>query len=443
MKAIIKYLALLLVVVLGFASIVPSFAQGEKDMLFVPGNILDKLSSAQATNSYYLEVTEPQVMSLQILTLTEAYSPSFAVYNSAGEAIPVIADVMAGWGVDMKVTLPEAGVYRILVGALDAGYGDYLLRTTKIGSYENHQYKLALDSSIEANISGNQVIHRYSFTAQPNQALTLYVRSDMNIPDISLSLTNQSKSQEAGAMDTPVSASSFCIPAGTDNYNLDLMSANPSVDSPYGLLLVSNPTENCAETLGFAELEAAAGIYHQNTVANTVGDETATTNQDGDIESAAQNDNCDTATVAVGVTDVNAHVCADVNADLDDTEVGAGADVCAGLEANVGVNGVNADVCADVNADLGDIEVDADADVNANLGDTGVDAGVDVNVNPAPTALPQVNVDANVNVNPAPSGAPQVNVDANVNVNPAPSGLPQVNVNADLNANLPSLPGLP
>ena len=210
------------------------------------GNHMDSLENGQS-KAYTLQVNTAQIVSVQLLSLTDGFEPDFEFWADDIK-MPNILDPLTNEQVDTKVALPLAGAYTFLVtdGFGEVRGGDFVISIQFVGEYMENENPIPVDATVTASMTDDSMLHRHWFTANPEQDLVLYVQTNETNMDMRASVRNVTRTRDVGSATFPLGSAAFCIPAGSDNYWVDIMNEDDT-GVTYHLALTTHNMLTCGD----------------------------------------------------------------------------------------------------------------------------------------------------------------------------------------------------
>lgn len=218
-------------------------------------NIFDTREGAftgdNSVNTYIIDIDESQILGIQVLPLTGNLIPEFKVFDAQGNEIDIIHDTY-GNTQNTRVAFPESGQYRIVVSSASNAAGDYLINTKTLQPYTPNSLFISNDSTM-SDVFTEDKLNRYWFATDPENVSTVIIYGENFEPGVVATMRNIEASQDVGILNSPATASVFCLPAGTDNYALEVMRDGESAIESYNVVVTSQSTTFC-ENAAITEL---------------------------------------------------------------------------------------------------------------------------------------------------------------------------------------------
>jgi len=191
-----------------------------------------------------IDVDESQIISLNILSLTGGLIPEFTIFDAQGSQLPIIQDTFDTQG-STRVAFPAAGRYRLEISNVSQSAGEYIVSTKMIRPYTPNSIFIPDNTRLADSFGDDDLFHRYWFSTDSENVSTVIVYGENFDPGIVATIRNLRSSEDVGVINTPAMASVYCIPAGVDNYAVDITHDNSYDLEAYNITITSQPTTFC------------------------------------------------------------------------------------------------------------------------------------------------------------------------------------------------------
>lgn len=166
------------------ASLPVALAQG--GIIQVGENQIGEVAAGGAPASYTLALTQPQVIEIQALAVTQGFAPTLSIYDGAQALLRSEANGGLTSSAQLKGLELNAGAYRIEVGSATGQPGQFVI-SVQPGPPLAPPVTLALGQPVQGQARASEGPSRYAFAGAPTDVLRLYVLSDT--PDAAPSVT--------------------------------------------------------------------------------------------------------------------------------------------------------------------------------------------------------------------------------------------------------------
>jgi uncharacterized protein YgiM (DUF1202 family) len=223
-------------------------AQDETPILInVDENLTGELSEEQPSASYLLGITQPQLISIQVLGITTDFAPTFSIFDPSGLNI-FSANNQNLTIASTSQAFINPGAYRIVVSSGNGAFGQYLISLQGGGELAAPQ-AINVGDVLEGSVSAEAQLVMYSFSASESDNLRLTVRSNLSNGGPSVMLQDAATGETLGLSNGRLIGAQFYIPASLVaveyrvqvNYN-----ANAGAEQSFVLCLEGESAEpNC------------------------------------------------------------------------------------------------------------------------------------------------------------------------------------------------------
>ena len=232
--------------------------------------LMGQFTPDNSTDIYMINVDESQITSLQILGISGGLIPEFKIFDSQGSQLPIIQDTFDTQG-STRIVFPNIGQYRLEITSASGSSGEYILSTKMIRPYTPNSIFIPDNTLITDDFTNEDLFHRYWFSTDPAQPSTVIVYGKDFAPGVVATLRNLRTSEDVGVINTPAMASVYCLPAGVDNYAVDIMYDKTFDLDSYNITITSKPTTFC-DAAGILALGASLQQLNASDLAtNTLG----------------------------------------------------------------------------------------------------------------------------------------------------------------------------
>jgi hypothetical protein len=237
-------IVLMTILLLSFLAALPALAQVTPPPTPNPigQNLPGSISSQTPVLIYALTSASPQSVQIQVLGLTQGFSPTFIVLGPNGLPIQAVANPTNTSSLQATVNLLDVGIYAIQVQSANGSAGDFVLGVQN-GRPLLPPVPLQPGQSLSGTVDPVQIsLLSYSFTGLPDQGLYLTVISGLpNTPPpivgpvITLrdSLTNET----LGTASSRLIGVRFRIPLGINNYIAQIAHSGSAFSEPFTICL--------------------------------------------------------------------------------------------------------------------------------------------------------------------------------------------------------------
>lgn len=287
-------LSLLTLIILAISAMTMAQNSSSKELNSTYDLHVGEFLPENAINTYMVNVNESQIINLQILTLTGELITEYKVFDPQGSQLPIIQDTFDTEG-NTRIAFPAAGQYRLEISNVSQSSGEYIVSTKMIRPYSIDSVFIPDNTNVLDSFDEEDIFHRYWFSTNNSEhPSTVIVHGEDFAPGIVATIRNLRSQEDIGVINTPAMASVYCIPAGLDNYAVDIAHDDTYEVGSYNITITSEPTTFCDEeailalndslpTVSASELlnRVGDGAVSDNTDDNTT--ETVTDVIDGDV----------------------------------------------------------------------------------------------------------------------------------------------------------------
>lgn len=212
----------------------PAAAQGQTPVN-VGENVFGELSQTQPAATFVLSNTQPQVVSVQVLALTEGFAPAFSILTPAGIVAQANANQAGSNIIQSAVTLSEVGVYSIQIQRASASFGQFVL-SIQSGNALAPAVPIQLGQVVTETVDTQTPLRSYTFDAALAEITSIAVQ----IPADALSgplvtLKDVDTSEVLAVLSARVLGASLRLPPGPQRYELLIAHSGGAAGESYSL----------------------------------------------------------------------------------------------------------------------------------------------------------------------------------------------------------------
>jgi len=241
----LKKLIIIGVLVLGSIAVTLTLAQQNAiQEIGTFGTWMGDVTAEESTDTYLINIDESQMMGISVLPLDASLIPDFAVYDSQGNQLPIIGNAL-GDDVDDRISFPSAGQYRVEVTSQFETNGEYIINTRKLNPYTENSVFIPTNSMVSDTFADNSSIQQYTFTADTQNISTVMIYGEDFEPGVVANIRNLNTSEDVGVINAPAKASIYCLPAGIDNYAIEVTQKRDATIDSYNVAVTTDKSTFC------------------------------------------------------------------------------------------------------------------------------------------------------------------------------------------------------
>ncbi|HLV37199.1 MAG TPA: SH3 domain-containing protein, partial [Spirillospora sp.] len=203
----------------------PALAQG--NLLSYGDNVVGTLSAGAPLGFYTFNGAAGDLVSIQVIGITPDLDPAISLNGPTQQQLASNDNDPASPGTtDARVTLslPQDGIYTVLVSSVSGVNGDFLLRLS--GQQPVPATGLS-DAPLDVSIAPGQPPQIFSFEANPAAPITLTVSS--STPGFSFRVVVRDPSGQTIALLTASTLVGLNLPPGSGTYTAEIAPLDPNV----------------------------------------------------------------------------------------------------------------------------------------------------------------------------------------------------------------------
>jgi SH3 domain-containing protein len=205
-----------------FLNIFTVNAQGGDILINIDQNQPGEISQIQPSTSYIVGVTQPQMITVQVLAITTGLTPTFSIYDPSGVAI-YSSNNQSLSIVSTTQAFMSPGVYRIVVSSGIGQVGQFLISLQGGGTLQPPQ-NILIGQVVNGAVSAESPILMYTFSASPSTVLRLTIQSSQVNSSPTILLQDANTGETLGSANARLLGAQFRIPASAivANYRVQI-----------------------------------------------------------------------------------------------------------------------------------------------------------------------------------------------------------------------------
>lgn len=235
------FLTLLVAMAVGLFSI-PVFAQTiTATPVSIGENKTGEVTAAAPVVNYALTVTNPQMASLQVISLTPGFLPTLRVLTFDGVVQQNVTNLNNATLIQTTAGFTAAGQYLLEVGGANGSVGQFVL-SVQGGPELPPPMPLVVGLPISTAVEPEAPFQFFSFLASPSDVLLLNVKAD-NVGNTTpgsgplITLRDAATNNVLATSSTRLIGSRLRIPPGTTNYLLEVSHGGSASTEPFTVCL--------------------------------------------------------------------------------------------------------------------------------------------------------------------------------------------------------------
>ena len=244
-----KKLALLFSLVLALAlAALPIAAQDIVTSLIIGTPLNGAIENAEAGDLFRLETDMPQAVTLQVMSQTPGFAPSFRLIDGNGLVVQVAENATAQMILDRQIALSTSNLY-LEVGSANGVTGSYLVVLLP-SAFATGPTPLALGQSVSGSIDNATPEAMFGFNAPVDQGARLLVDSLSPNRGVTVSLRDGLSGELLALSNMRFGGVDFDIRAGSGSYFLEVIHTGTDAAEGFTVCYVGlNTQTSCAETV--------------------------------------------------------------------------------------------------------------------------------------------------------------------------------------------------
>ncbi|RMF78982.1 MAG: hypothetical protein D6737_13005 [Chloroflexi bacterium] len=235
-----------IILLVAFILSLASAAAQVDDVLTFNENRLGEINSPGATVSYAIAAMPGETVALQVLGFNEGLVPAFSVFDNANNLIRVVENSSGNSVVQGNVTFTQSGTYIVQIRGANNTIGRFVV-SMQPAVAQPDATPLNIGQMVLNVVSLTAPIQRYSFGAQPGNALTLQVRSIVESGGPAVTLIDALSGETLATMSPRLTGGDWQIPSGAGSFIVEVQHSGASFDEGFSInLLTGTIAENVA-----------------------------------------------------------------------------------------------------------------------------------------------------------------------------------------------------
>ncbi len=233
----------LLIILLVMVCAVSVSAQVDVVPVNIGENVTGQISAATPVAAFSVNVSRPQTVEIQVLTIGTGLTPTFRVIDPSGLVLQGVDNSAGRTTVTGVVSFSTAGQYRIEVGGTFGTAGTFLLSLQEGDPLEAPE-PLQAGEGITGRVDSSQTRQAFTVSSNPNgfQLLTVESRSSNASPVFAL--RNNDSSELLGSAGALLGGARFRLPPGSTVYLIEVLFSGQNADF-FVCLEAENGTVRC------------------------------------------------------------------------------------------------------------------------------------------------------------------------------------------------------
>jgi hypothetical protein len=212
---------------------------------------------AGAAAPFSISVAAPQSVNIQVLAITQGFSPTFRVLDPNGLVVLDVPPSSIGTTAQGSPSLSSSGSYTVEVRGANNSTGQFLI-SLQPGAPLLPPEALTLGQAVNGTVDGQTTRRAYSFSGSEEEAFLLTVRSDQPTVGEVIALRDAETGEMLGMITASLSGAQFRIMPALRGYVLEVMHGGGIVGSSYVVCLATESGSiNCP---GFGAQFAPTGV---------------------------------------------------------------------------------------------------------------------------------------------------------------------------------------
>jgi hypothetical protein len=225
---------LISLILLLMVGVMPLAAQAERPII-IGQNAQGEISRQQPVVTFSLTIDAPQVVTIQVLAISEGFAPAYSVIAPSGAVTQTNANPADANVVQNTVTLSEIGTYIIQVQRASAALGQFVI-SVQTGAALPPPTPLILGQVVAGTLDPLQPPHHYSFSTVPNAILIVNVQAQpprLSGPVVTLRDAENDETLAFGS--ARLIGTTYRLAPGEQIYTLIVASGSPNEQEQYRL----------------------------------------------------------------------------------------------------------------------------------------------------------------------------------------------------------------
>lgn len=247
----ILFILLSLVITLVFGVVTVSAQLGTP--INIGQNLTGQVSPATPQVTFTLNSVQPQVINIQVLTITQGFQPALRIIDPSGVVLQSIGAQGVQTLLQATVSL-STGTYQIIVGSGNGATGDFLI-SVQGGTPLLPPSPLGLGQAVSNIVNQQTPQLSYTFQASQSDVLILTVRADTPNSGPTVRLRDADTDDLVALSSSRLIGTRFRIPAGLTSYVADVSHSGLSPLENFTICLEpENGSVPCPAALGGSQV---------------------------------------------------------------------------------------------------------------------------------------------------------------------------------------------
>ncbi len=232
----------ILIVFAGGLFSLPAFAQpGIVTPVNIGENKTGEITALAPTATYALTVVNPQLASLQVISLTPGFAPTLRILTFDGAVQQIVPNLNNSTLIQTTAGFSTTGQYLLEVSGANGSIGQFVL-SVQGGPELPPPVPLVVGLPVSNAVQAEAPFQFFSFLASPSDVLVLNVKADNvnNTTPISgplVTLRDTATNTILASSSTELIGSRFRIPPGTINYLVEIAHGGSPASEPFTICL--------------------------------------------------------------------------------------------------------------------------------------------------------------------------------------------------------------
>ncbi|MDL1900276.1 hypothetical protein FBR02_05850 [Anaerolineae bacterium CFX9] len=183
-------------------------------------NLTGQVSPATPQVTFLLNSGQPQIINIQVLTITQGFQPALRVIDPSGVVLQSVGAQGAQTLLQTTASL-STGVYQIVVGSGNGATGDFLI-SVQGGAPILPPSPLGLGQAVSDIVNQQTPLLSYAFQSSQTDILILTVRAETPSSGPTVRLRDADTSDLVALSSSRLIGSRFRIPAGLTSYIVEV-----------------------------------------------------------------------------------------------------------------------------------------------------------------------------------------------------------------------------
>ncbi len=239
-------------------SALPGAAQDIVTPIGIGQNLTGMVNSPEAGQLFRLETDMPQAVSLQLLSQTPGFAPSFRLMDGNGLTLQAAANAAGLSLLDSQLPLPSGDLY-LEVGSANGAVGQFML-AIQTSLFATGPSPLALGQAQTGRVDGLTPELLYSFDAPADQSAELMVDRLSPAHGVTVALRDGLSGELLSLSNMRFGGLDFEIVAGSGSYLVEVMHSASDVAEDFSICLAAQGATGCEPAAAVASCAVAASV---------------------------------------------------------------------------------------------------------------------------------------------------------------------------------------